>query len=256
MPGTGKSAEELRHYTFPEAKAAVSGLADAPYGRHWTEIEGEAALRHARKGQPLEIKYLVGPLARWLGLPDTPETLWAELHHLGLQPALLYQVCLGRLLAAEGELRISLDILIQDIGWRPRSTAERYRMRRQVWRWLTSFDGLTVIGRRKGVFRDPTTKQIPDLWVDSSLFLIVERGFVEPQQLSLDDSAPPFEVTLAAGPWLNQFRGNSQVLTYFGRYDGSRAYRLESPAGRWLSRLGWRCTNSGGSGRHERGSSA
>jgi len=111
-------------------------------------------------------------------------------------------------------------------------------MRRAVWRWLTVFDGWTVIGRRRGLYRDPITKTHPELRIDSALFRIVERGYVEPAQLSLDGSAPPFEVVLTAGPWLGQFRGNGQVLSYFGDIRRIAAIPAGKPGGAWAQAIG------------------
>jgi hypothetical protein len=103
---------------------------------------------------------------------------------------------------------------------------------------MATFDGWTIVGRRKGKYRDPVTRQIPDLWVDSALFRIVERGFVEPAQLALDASTPPVEVTLAPGPWLAEFRGNKRVLSYFGTINRIAAIPAGKPSGAWAHSVG------------------
>ncbi len=78
----------LPQQTAPEVKAAAMGLADGPKLRRWEPIEGEIALRHAVRGSPLETKLVSHPLLEWLGLPNTIDSLRAELRQAGLPRSL------------------------------------------------------------------------------------------------------------------------------------------------------------------------
>jgi hypothetical protein len=230
----------LPQQTAPEVKAAAMGLADGPKQRRWEPIEGEIALRHAVRGSTLETKLVGHPLLDWLGLPNTIESLRAELKRAGLPAVLLLHVVIGtaldKLVARRLYVDVSIDDLIEAIGWDPRSRTERESQRRTVWRWISLFDAMKVIGRRPGKYRDPDTREVIDLTSDDSLIRITGRRV--PAQLAMDDSVPPLEVTYVAGPWIEQWKGNHQVLTYFGDVRKLGAIPARRPSGAWAQAIG------------------
>jgi hypothetical protein len=71
---------------------------------------------------------------------------------------------------------------------------------------------MSVIGARRGRYK------IGGKWVDtiSHDALFVVTGVERPEQPALDMSTPPLTVSIVAGPWLDRFRGNWQILSYFG----------------------------------------
>jgi hypothetical protein len=226
--------------TFAEVKAAVSGLADAPLGRGWSGVEGETAIRHQVAGESIEVKFVSGPLVQWLGVPDRPESLWAKLHELGVPAAMLFYISVGAVLERPG-LVITLDELISAIGQGEnarRSTAERLRLRRQIWEWLAVFDAWRVIGRRQGKYPDPITRELLDLQTLDELVHVSGVGYPPGTQMSLGASATPSEVTLTAGPWLARFRGNRQVLSDFGEVRRLAAIPAGKPSGAWAQAIG------------------
>lgn len=226
----------LRQWTFAEAKAAAMALADGPSLRHWLPIEGEIAMRHiAGEGVPVETKLTSSPLLDWLALPATVESLQNELRQAGIPAVLTLHVCIAATLE-HYQATMALDDLISAIGWDPRSTAQRETMRRKVWRWLAMFDSAQVIGRRPGRYRDPLTKQIIDLTSRDALIKITGRR--DPPQPAFDNSAPPIEVTIAAGPWLDQWRANPQVLSYFGEIRRLAALPAGKTGGAWAQAIG------------------
>lgn len=227
--------DQIRQPTFQEAKTVAMGIADGPSGRRWATVEGEVALHHAVKDSKLQTKLVGGPLANWLHLPATVETLREELHRAGLPAVMTYLVCLSQAIE-QYEVTLTLDDLIKAIGWQPRSRPERERMRQQIWRWLVLFDGLQVVGCRPGRYRDPATKKVLDLQSTDALIRIMGRR--DPVQPALDGSAPPIDVTFAAGPWLNQFRGNRQVLADFGDLRKLAAIPAGKPSGAWAQSIG------------------
>ncbi|MBV9327488.1 MAG: hypothetical protein JO352_27420 [Chloroflexi bacterium] len=240
QPEPVKPPPILPQQTAPEVKAAAMGLADGPKLRRWEPIEGEIALRHAVRGSALETKLVSHPLLDWLGLPNTIDNLRAELRRAGLPAVLLLHVVIGtaldKLVARRLYVDVSIDDLIEAIGWDPRSRSERESQRRTVWRWISLFDAMKVIGRRPGKYRDPDTREVIDLTSDDALIRITGRRV--PAQLALDDSVPPLEVTYVAGPWIEQWRGNHQVLTYFGDVRKLGDIPARRPSGAWAQAIG------------------
>jgi len=230
----------LPQQTAPEVKAAAMGLADGPKLRRWEPIEGEIALRHAVRGSALETKLVSHPLLDWLGLPNTIDNLRAELRQAGLPAVLLLHVVIGtaldKLVSQRLYVDVSIDDLIEAIGWDPRSRSEREVQRRTVWRWISLFDAMKVIGRRPGKYRDPDTREVIDLTSDDALIRITGRRV--PAQLALDDSVPPLELSYVAGPWIEQWKGNHQVLTYFGDVRKLATIPARRPSGAWAQAIG------------------
>jgi hypothetical protein len=154
---------------------------------------------------------------------------------------LLMHVLIGGALelAERGRLyvTVAVDDLVAAIGWRPRSTPEREGMRRRVWRWLALYDACEIIGRRAGRYRDPDTRELIDLVSRDALIRITGRRL--PAQLAFDDSAAPLEVTYAAGPWIEKFKGNRAILSYFA-VDVRRVAAIPAgkTSGAWAQAIG------------------
>jgi hypothetical protein len=226
----------LPQYTFAELKAASIAMADAPHWRRWTEIEGEEALRHGVPGSPLEVKFIAGPTARWLGLPNSRASLWEMLRSLGIRATLAYHVCIATALE-QSSVTIALDQLIAAIGQSPRTRADRELMRREVWQYLAVFDAWQIMGRRKGVYRQRGTREPKDLTTFSALIRLTERGYSG--QLALEpNDRPPDEVSFVAGPWLDQARGDPSILSYFGDVRRLAAIPAGKPSGAWAQAIG------------------
>jgi hypothetical protein len=211
-------------------------IADGPSGRRWLAVEGEIALRHMMPNWPLETKLVGGPLLEWLGLPAEVNSLRRELLEAGLPAVLAWHLCIG-LALQHPRVTVTLDELITAIGWDPRTSSAREQMRSRWWRWLALFDSAQVIGRRPGQYRDPKSKQLLDLISIDALIRITGRRL--PPQLALDDSAPPLEVSFVAGPWLDLYRGNHQVLSYFGDVLRLAAIPAGKPSGAWAQAIGF-----------------
>jgi hypothetical protein len=241
QPATTPLPADLPQHTFPEAKVAAIALADGPRLRRWLPVEGEIALRHrVSEREPLQTKLVGAPLLGWLGMPNTLEGLQDELRHLGLPAVLLLHVCLGAALESASDQRLfvrhSIDEMIRAIGWQPRSREERADTRRKVWRWMAVFSALQVIGKRAGRYKDPDTGEVYDLTSRSELLHISER--LDPEQLSFDPGQPPIAITYNAGPWIQQWRGNRRVLSYFGDVRKLAAIPAGKPSGAWAQAIG------------------
>jgi hypothetical protein len=146
------------------------------------------------------------PLLDWPGLPNTIESLRAELRQAGLPAVLLLHVVIGtaldKLVSRRLYINVAIDDLIEAIGWDPRSRKEREQQRCAIWRWIALFDAIKVLGRRPAKYRDPDTRELIDLTSSDALIRITGRR--DPVQLGLDDRVPPREVSYVAGPWIAQ----------------------------------------------------
>lgn len=236
-PANYSFSQSSPQYTFPEMKAATIALTDAVVGRRWAVVEGEIALRHRVDNQPIEVKFVGGPVSQWLGSPRTIASLWSELGALGLSAVLAYHVCVDALLH-ETEPTIAIDAIIKAIGMTPRTTAEREAKRAVVWRWLAVFSAWEIVGRRKSTYRVRGSREPIDLETYTPLIQMAERAYFPGTQLALDASAPPAEVTIRAGTWLNHLRGNKQVLSYFGDVRRLAAIPAGKPSGAWAQAIG------------------
>ena len=241
LPSTTPLPTDLPQHTFPEAKVAAMALADGPRLRRWLPVEGELALRHrVSEREPLQTKLRGAPLLDWLGMPHTLEGLQEELRQLGLPAVLLLHVCLGAALESASDKRLfvrhSIDEMVRAIGWQPRSREERADARRKVWRWMAVFSALQVIGKRAGRYKDPDTGDAYDLTSRSELLHIAER--LDAEQLSYDPGQPPVAITYNAGPWIQQWRGNHRVLSYFGDVRKLAAIPAGKPSGAWAQAIG------------------
>jgi hypothetical protein len=239
----------LPQHTAQEIRTLTMALADGPFAptlttlvprtrrdRGWEDVIGELALRHVVREQPLQVKFLPG---RWLMecWPQAPshETLYGELAMAGVPAVLLAHVTIG-LALEQHEVTISLDDLMLLIGWKPRSSAERKDFRQRLWHLLMLLDSLLVIGtRERGVYRGADRQPLTNMTTQDAMISIVGRADA---QLPIDGSVPPDEVTFVAGPWLNRFRENHQVLPHFG--DVLRLAQLPDgqPSGAWARCIG------------------
>jgi hypothetical protein len=120
----------------------------------------------------------------------------------------------------------------------PRSRTERLKMRAQVWRWLVIFSCWQIIGLRKGAYRDRDTGRLLDLRSESPLFHIDRREYAVGEQMALDDSTVPVEVTLLRGTWLNQWARDDRILNYFGNVRKLADIPGGQPTGAWARAIG------------------
>ena len=239
LPSHRAIPEQLPQQTFAEARAVGQAIAAGPFLKGWDDVEGEVALRHAVAGSPLEVKLAGSPLLETLCLPMTVQSLRDEVRSLGLPAVLLLHVGLGSVLEQSERGRfyvtVTLDELIAAIGWTPQSIEDRKALRRTIWRWLLLIEQLVVIGQRRGKYADRETRRVLDL--TSHDVLIRVMGQMVPDGI-YDPSEPPLEVTFAAGPWVEQWRGRRDILTYFGEVRRLASIPSGKPSGAWAQSIG------------------
>ncbi|PZS03085.1 MAG: hypothetical protein DLM70_09465 [Chloroflexi bacterium] len=226
---------EMDQATFIEARRLGQGYSDGPTGQNWEASNNENELIHYLPNESLQLKVVPSGVLNWLGQPATVESIKAELQQAGV-PAVLALHSVLHLIIENERVYVELDDLIRSLGWKPRSVAERGKMRSKVWRWLVLFQSSTLVGCRPGTYKDPMTRQIIDLTMDGPLIAITGRE--RAAQQAFDDSAPPIAVELVAGSWVSNFRNNRKVLSYYG--DIRRLGRIQAgkPSGTWAQSIG------------------
>jgi len=241
-------------YTFAEMKASMIASADGPRLHHWTDVQDDAAIRHAiDERSPLEVKFRYSALLQWF--PDQRQDAQKELspdqlrekaygilknslREMGLMANMSFHLCMAALLE-QAYPEIALDDLITAVGLDPRSTEARVEMRGQMWHWLRVFSCWEIIGRRKGIYKDPDTKKLIDLQATEALFHISGREDPDGETtFALYDSRPPIVVVLARSAWLNKVADNARILAYFGDIRKLAVIPGGKTSGAWARAIG------------------
>jgi hypothetical protein len=246
---TSRAPSLLPQPTFYEARTGATAISDGRDLCDWRGIDGMIAMLHAPKNSIMQTRFEpCALLLSWWGSPSGAqlETLQAELQNLEFDALVTYFVCLSWAIE-EYQVSTSIDSLIEAIGRGTdarRSTKARAVWRAKVWRWLCVFDSLAVIGARPGVW-----KELPDgngkralidadkLYSRDALLKII--GTRDTEQGTFDNSAPPKEVSFVAGAWVNQWRGNREILSNFGNVRAIASIPRGKPSGAWAACIGF-----------------
>jgi hypothetical protein len=235
-PKRDRIPPNLPQQTFQEMRNLATAMADGPSGRRWEAIDGEDALRHVIPDQPLQTKFSAGQaLLEWWATPPSHERLRSELRQAGLPGVLLAHVAVG-LTLRRYQVEASLDELCRAIGWNRREAALREEHRARIWRILLMLDSMPVIGKRPGRYRDPRTKELIDLVSVDAFIKITGKRLAN--RAAANGSQVPHDVSFVAGPWLEQYRGNRQVLSDFGDVLRIAAIPAGKPGGAWAQSVG------------------
>ena len=106
------------------------------------------------------------------------------------------------------------------------------------------FDGMKVIGQRPGKYRDPDTRRLLDLTSEDALIRVMGQR-VSNDILTPDGRPMPLEITFAAGPWIERFKGNRQILTAFGNVRILARIPSGKAAGSWARCIRMTLINAG-----------
>lgn len=252
-PKSRKLSKELRQYTFIEARSMATAISDGRDLQNWAPMTGALALLHTRldkrgRQSGLQTRFEPGKmlLEQW-GQSSAIQinNLQSELKSLEFDAIATFLVCLAGVLET-GELDVSIDAIITAINRDTdarRSKATRELWRRKVWRWLLMFDSMVVIGARSGIWKEPRNGdnkreriKADELHsTDALLKIIGHRGIDQP---ALDSSTIPKEVSLVAGPWVRQWRGNRELLSEFGTLQAILSIPRGKPSGAWAACIG------------------
>jgi hypothetical protein len=216
----------------------MRALADGPSGRHYEELEAEEALLHQTPRHQVVTKVLPGPLLDWFHRPATKDALREELREAGLPAAFQLAVVVGWALCDPKSLvRRPLDDIAMTVkGRRPKGKAERLAWRREVWRYLLLGQSLTNPGPMPGKFKDPDTGELLEFPGREALYRVF--GEYGREQPALDNSEPPFAVTVGLNPDIDNLVSRDDVLTFFGDVRRLAPIPDGQAAGRWARAMG------------------
>jgi len=169
-------------------------------------------------------------------LPSNCEQLRKELENLEQSSLLLLNVAIGAVLQTP-QTTASIDELIRYIGWYPRSYKERLEMRRKIWRWMLLFDSISIHGRRPDKYQDKLNGKEVEITSMDALIKVVGRRFVK-DSFDGQTKETPLEVTWVAGAWLDQWRGDPEILNYFGDLTKIAAIATGKASGAWAQSIG------------------
>src|SRR5262249_35294566 len=97
---------------------------------------------------------------------------------------------------------------------------------------------MSVHGKRPGKYRDRLTGAELDLTSSDALIKVTGKRFQKDSHEDLQTREIPLEVHWVAGPWLDQWRGNSQVLHYFGDLRKIASIATGKASGAWAQSIG------------------
>lgn len=221
--------------TYQEVREVKRAIVEAPLGRNWEEIPGDAALFHSSpEDASFQTRFDGKPLLQWWDMSLSYSSLRSFLSEMGPDAALCLDLCLY-VAVKDDRVPIETDEIIRGLGWDPRTTEARRKMRRKVWGWVTAFASMSVIGIRPGKperWKDKLTGKTLDLRTRGPLILIGSTSSPE-GQLTLDGSDAPIKFTVVPGDWLAKFRGNRQVLASLGNTWKIASIPGGKPSGAW-----------------------
>lgn len=216
--------------TFMEVCILGRAIADGQRRRWWSSVKGETALQYIPPDKSIQVKLTPANLTLPSQQDITHEVLLDHLKEFELATVLLMHVLIDCVLHTS-EATATLDDLIKSIGWEPRSTAERNKMRAKAWQWMRNISAMPIIGKRPGNYRDPRTKKFLELTSVTPVIIIEETCFA-------DDKSIPVEVTWRPGKWLERLKGNKQVLQDYGDISKIAAIPSGKPSGAWAQSIG------------------
>lgn len=246
-----------RRLTFIEARTMATAISDGTDLRNWKGIEGALAMLHAtkdRKGKEARLQTRFEPSPALLGCWGAGgggelSQLQEELKRLDFESLLQFLTVLGGVLESDLlRITVTIDDIIEAIGRGTdarRSKEVRAHWRQKVWRALLTFDSMSVVGMRNGIWREPrdgaekrARMDVDKLHSKDALLKIIGQRGTADEQGTLDNSSPPKEVTITAGPWIEEFRGNREVLADFGHIRAIAAIPRGKPSGAWAACIG------------------
>ena len=120
-------------------------------------------------------------------------------------------------------------------GEAPRTKDQWREAREKTWLRLRTIMAMRPIGRRIGSYYDRHTRERYDLQVNDPLLRIVHT--VDPVQKTLD-APTPIAISLDGGAWIEKYRTDDRVLTYFGNILKLSQITSGRPSGAWARCIG------------------
>jgi hypothetical protein len=198
----------VRFQTSPEIIGSLRAISDGADLRNWERSKSEVALIHSIPNKKHETK-LTG-----LDADSTYDLLEKQLKEVSEPECALQSQFVYEAVLTHERAYLELDYLIRELGWKPRSGAERQKMRETVYKRLCLLSQLSNHGERVEMYKDTLTNKKEKIYGFGKLIYLLDPYFTE-RQIQNGDTIPT-SVTIVAGDKLNQYRGNHKILQDIG----------------------------------------
>lgn len=242
---------ELHQQTFAEIRTVQRGLSDGPTagttGSSWAYSPPERCAIHTvppkenKDKWPLQTRFDPTEIPQKWAIyePSGDEgkdagALFALLRETGTDAALLMNVAVAAAILTPKQL-YDFDLFVAAAGEAPRTKDQWREAREKTWLRLRTIMAMRPIGRRIGSYYDRHTREHFDLQVNDPLLRIVHT--VDPVQPPLD-SPTPVAISLDGGAWIEKYRTDARVLTYFGNILKLSQITSGRPSGAWARCIG------------------
>ena len=241
----------LHQQTFAEIRTVQQGLSDGPTagtpGSAWAYSPPERCAIHTvptkdnKDKWPLQTRFDPTEIPQKWAIYEPSgdegkdaDALFALLRETGTDAAMLMNVAVALAIKDPKHL-YELDLFVTAAGEAPRSKTQWREAREKTWLRLRTIMAMRPIGRRIGRYYDRHTREYFDLQVNDPLLRIVHT--VDPVQPSLDNPTP-VAISLDGGAWIEKYRTDPRVLTYFGNIVKLSQITSGRPSGAWARCIG------------------
>ncbi|BCM94530.1 hypothetical protein IAD21_06437 (plasmid) [Abditibacteriota bacterium] len=236
------SAPDFLIHTSPEMDALERAAADGKHGRHYTNLPMEPARVHQVQGASHYVR---------LDLTDAEQMAGAQTEFLenltdaqDADSALAF-LYISRLLAPPSPLavreyaggKIDLDDVIAKIGWDPRTSTERREMHKRLYQFMRFAERATVIGVRRGKYKDKHTGQTIPTEIRASLWRIIKVEMPEQQSLYPEMDVPVSVELVMSREWTSLLT-QPQTAQYLPMGELLGSIPGNKPSGAWARVIG------------------
>lgn len=240
--GRAASAEDYVIQTSQESAIMLKAICDGKSGTHWKNDLQAGTRTYEPQGVFHRVQLQLSEQERDSGL--TTEALEKMTQNLDADGtfAVLY---VSRLLAPPSPLPrnalaydwVTLDDVIQKIGWNPRSTAERQEMRRRVLDYLRFCARANLVGQRSTTYRDPDSKEAIPTRIEGPIWRFMKEE--KPDQPSLfAEEEVPLRVQLAVSAEWTRLTTSPLLAQFLPMGELLGAIPPDKPSGAWARSIG------------------
>jgi len=235
-------AEDYVIQTSQESAIMLKAICDGKLGTHWKNDLQAGTRTYEPQGLPHRVQLQLSEQERDGGL--TTEALEKMTQSLDADGtfAVLY---VSRLLAPPSPLPgnalaydwVTLDDVIQKIGWDPRTSTQRQEMRRRVLDYLRFCARANLSGQRSTIYRDPDTKQPIQTRIEGPIWRFMKEE--RPDQPSLfAEEEVPLRVQIAVSAEWTRLTTSPMLAQFLPMGELLGAIPPDKPSGAWARSVG------------------
>ena len=237
-----KSAAEYPCNTTQEIAALNYGLSDGKSKRYYRFDEQAKSATHQRPNSP---HYLtIGLTSDELKDGHNIRTLENLIERQDVDAVFTVYYILGLLIPenplpvnAAPAVWVSIDDIIKKIGWEPRSAKEREEARQKIHSYLVFVSRASVTGVRRGLARDPDTRQNLQTRIDAPLWSFGARErAIQPSLLESYETPLKVEL-LVSREWL-PFLTDPRLKQFLPFGERVAVIAPDQPRGAWARVIG------------------